>query len=78
MKKQSRTEQSWGKGWFAGVRSAALLLLWTALSLLAATARADFDSGNIAVIETDPTILQPGEDFDLTGKTVTFTPKETA
>ena len=36
---------------------------------------ADTDVGNIAVIETDPTILQPGEDFDLNNQTLTFTPK---
>lgn len=42
---------------------------------LSTPAWADFDSGNIAVIEADPTILQPGEEFDLAGKTLTFTPK---
>ena len=36
---------------------------------------ADTDVGNIAVIEADPTILQPGELFDLNDRTVTFTPK---
>ena len=36
---------------------------------------ADTDVGNIAVIEADPTILQPGEDFDLNNQTLTFTPK---
>ncbi len=45
------------------------------VAFLATPAWADFDSGDIAVIETDPTILQPGEEFDLAGKTLTFTPK---
>jgi hypothetical protein len=45
------------------------------VAFLATSAWADFDSGDIAVIEADPTILQPGEDFDLGGKTLTFTPK---
>jgi hypothetical protein len=45
------------------------------VAFLATSAWADFDSGDIAVIEADPTILQPGEDFDLSGKTLTFTPK---
>ncbi len=42
---------------------------------LATSAWANFDSGDIAVIETDPTILQPGEEIDLPGKRLTFTPK---
>jgi hypothetical protein len=41
----------------------------------ASVAAADGDVGDIAVIETDPTILQPGEPFDLNGATLTFTPK---
>ena len=45
------------------------------VAFLATSAWADFDSGDIAVIETDPTILQPGEEFDLAGKRLTFTPK---
>lgn len=45
------------------------------VAFLATPAWADFDSGDIAVIETDPRILQPGEKFDLAGKTLTFTPK---
>lgn len=53
--------------------AAAVLCLLVAF--LASLAWADFDSGDIAVIETDPTILQPGEAFDLAGRTVTFTPK---
>lgn len=44
------------------------------VALLATSAWADFDSGDISVIEADPTILQPGEDFDLGGKMLTFTP----
>jgi len=36
---------------------------------------ADTDVGNIAVIEADPTILQPGELFDLNNRTLTFTQK---
>ena len=36
---------------------------------------ADVDVGNIAVIEAGPTILQPGELFDLNNTSVTFTPK---
>jgi len=38
-------------------------------------AAADTDVGNIAVIETDPTILQPGELFDLNNRSLTFTPR---
>lgn len=45
------------------------------VAFLATPAWADFDSGDIAVVETDPRILQPGEEFDLAGKTLTFTPK---
>ena len=75
MKKRSATEQSGRKARFMRTRFAVIFFLLTALSLLPTVAQADFDSGNIAVIETDPTILQPGEDFDLSGKTVTFTPK---
>ncbi|MDD5560353.1 hypothetical protein [Candidatus Methylomirabilis sp.] len=50
-----------------------ICLLLTVFSATAAWA--DFDSGDIAVIEADPAILQPGEAFDLAGKTLTFTPK---
>ena len=55
----------------------ALLLFSTVLlgGFLAIPAEADFDAGDIAVIEADPTILQPGEAFDLAGQSVTFTPK---
>jgi hypothetical protein len=42
---------------------------------LAIPVQADVDSGDIAVVETDATILQPGKEFDLTGHTVIFTPK---
>jgi len=53
--------------------SQAIWLLFVAF--LATSVWADFDSGDISVIEADPTILQPGEDFDLGGKMLTFTPK---
>ena len=53
----------------------ALTVFFFLVAFLATPAWADFDSGDIAVIETDPTILQPGEEFDLAGKTLTFTPK---
>jgi len=36
---------------------------------------ADFDAGDVAVIQADPTILQPGEDIDLAGRTIVFTPR---
>jgi hypothetical protein len=36
---------------------------------------ADVDIGSIAVVEADPTILQPGELFDLNNRTLTFTPQ---
>ncbi len=39
------------------------------------TGRSDTNVGNIAVVETDATILQPGEPFDLNNETLTFTPK---
>ncbi|MBI3001773.1 MAG: hypothetical protein HYY46_25440, partial [Deltaproteobacteria bacterium] len=56
------------------------LLIWAigcglwAVSI-SSPSRADTDVGNIAVIEADPTILQPGELFDLNNQTLTFTPK---
>lgn len=53
----------------------ALTVFFFLVALLATSAWADFDSGDIAVIETDPTILQPGEEFDLAGQTLIFTPK---
>jgi photosystem II stability/assembly factor-like uncharacterized protein len=62
----------WYKPFRARCKSTVFLFL---VAFLATPAWADFDSGNIAVIETDPTILQPGEQFDLAGKTLTFTPK---
>ncbi len=37
--------------------------------------RGDANVNNIAVIQTDATILQPGEPFDLNGMTLVFTPK---
>ena len=55
------------------------LLIWAigcglwAVSI-SSPSRADTDVGNIAVIEADPTILQPGELFDLNNQTLTFTP----
>jgi len=59
-----------------GFRGRFAQTIWLLLvAFLATSAWADFDSGDIAVIEADPTILQPGEDFDLGGKTLTFTPK---
>ena len=59
-----------------GFRGRFAQTIWLLLvALLATSAWADFDSGDIAVIEADPTILQPGEDFDLGGKVLTFTPK---
>lgn len=59
-------------------RRRALLVLcwaWAAALVGASPARADTDVGNVAVIEADPTILQPGELFDLGGQTLTFTPR---
>lgn len=56
----------------------ALLLLFSAWAAWLAglpPAAADTDVGNIAVIETDPTILQPGELFDLNNRSLTFTPR---
>ena len=56
------------------------LLIWAigcglwAVSI-SSPSRADTDVGNIAVIEADPTILQPGELFDLNNQTLTFTPQ---
>jgi len=58
---------------FRGRFARTIWLLFVAF--LATSAWADFDSGDIAVIETDPTILQPGEEFDLAGTALTFTPK---
>lgn len=57
--------------WVPCVRIICLLLIVCS----ATAAWADFDSGDIAIIEASPAILQPGEEFDLGGKTLTFTPK---
>ena len=51
----------------------AAFALW--LIFLPTLAGPDTDTGNIAVIEADATILQPGELFDLNNQTLTFTPK---
>ncbi len=51
------------------------LASWLLLLCLPHLTEADTDVGHIAVVETDATILQPGELFDLNGKTITFTPK---
>jgi hypothetical protein len=63
----------------AGLRRASpliYLILFAHLALSsAAPAKADFNAGDVAVFEADATLLEPGEDFDLAGKTVTFTPK---
>lgn len=58
-------------------RPALLLLVWAWAVGPAGLppAAADTDSGNIAIIETDPTILQPGESFDLNNRSLTFTPR---
>lgn len=60
------------------MRRAALFLLWWTWAGGPVTPRdgtADATVGNIVVIETDPTVLQPGELFDLNNSTVTFTPR---
>ncbi len=60
------------------MRRPALLLLfgaWAVGLVGLPPAAADTDVGVIAVIETDPTILQPGELFDLNNRSLTFTPR---
>src|SRR6267143_1466973 len=52
-----------------------LLLPWLGLASLPFEVHADSNIGDIRAIETDATILQPGEPFDLNGRTVTFSPK---
>ncbi|MBI4454870.1 MAG: gliding motility-associated C-terminal domain-containing protein [Acidobacteria bacterium] len=52
---------------------AALVLIFGRSALLSLAA--DSVVGNVTVIESDATILQPGELFDLNNRTVTFTPK---
>ncbi len=47
---------------------------WLSSLCLALSVSADTDIGNIAIIEAGPTILQPGELFDLNNQTLTFTP----
>ncbi|MGH7369786.1 MAG: hypothetical protein ACREIN_02755 [Candidatus Methylomirabilaceae bacterium] len=44
--------------------------------MLSGTGRsaADFDAGDVAVVQADPTILQPGEDIDLAGRAILFAP----
>ena len=49
--------------------------IYTCSLVLPETGLCDTDVGNIAVVETDATILQPGELFDLNDKTLTFTRK---
>lgn len=51
------------------------LILFVGLGSPSTTLTADSNVGRIAVIEADPTILQPGEPFDLAGTTMTFTPR---
>jgi hypothetical protein len=51
------------------------LVFWLPTICSPLSAEADTDIGHIAVIETDPTILQPGELFDLNNQTITFTPR---
>jgi len=51
------------------------LVFWLSTVCFPFSAEADTDIGQIAVIETDPTILQPGELFDLNNRTITFTPR---
>ena len=60
------------RGWYAG----SLLVLAAICSVVSGTGRsaANFDAGDIAVLQADPTTLQPGEDIDLAGQTITFTP----
>jgi len=48
---------------------------WLLVLCLPHLTEADTDVGQIAIIETDAAILQPGELFDLISKTITFTPK---
>ena len=60
------------------MRRPALLLLfgaWAVGLVCPPPAAADTDVGNIAVIKADPTILQPGELFDLNNRSLTFTPR---
>ena len=51
------------------------LTVWISSLFLPSLVKSDSNVGNIAVIEADPAILQPGEPFDLNGKTLTFTPR---
>jgi len=53
----------------------AIAMAGASLLFLPYAVGADTDVGNVAVLETDPTILQPGELFDLNGQTVTLTPR---
>ena len=50
----------------------ALLLVATIAAL---RLQADGNAGHLAIIAADPAILQPGELFDLNGRTLTFTPR---
>ncbi|MFQ5802402.1 MAG: choice-of-anchor D domain-containing protein [Candidatus Methylomirabilales bacterium] len=54
---------------------AGVFLVWAGWLSAPHAAEADTDVGDIAVIETDASILQPGELFDLDNRTLTFTPK---
>lgn len=55
-------------------RVPASLLIVALLITFPATARGDAVINNLVVINADPTIIQPGEPFDLQGATVVFTP----
>jgi hypothetical protein len=58
-------------GWLMLALAAALASFPAQATLLGA----DIRIGDITVIEADPAVLQPGEAFDLNGKTVTLSPR---
>ena len=63
-------------GWLSHGWVHLIAVLWIAVIQPSDVAVADGNVNNIAVIQTDATILQPGEPFDLNAKTVVFTPKD--
>lgn len=68
-------EDAGGRGAWIARGTGCLGLLLAFLGLLPGLAAADVDVGQIAVVEADPRILQPGEPFDLAGHTLTLTPR---
>src|SRR5262245_5275363 len=71
--KVRRRRHMYWRAWRTGL--VAMVVVCVTLLCTSHAVWADTDVGNVAVLETDPTILLPGELFDLNGQTVTLTPQ---